>query len=137
MGLISCPECNREVSDVAANCPGCGYPISQNSPRAQSQPFAAPPYYSPPQQTTRPYQPMPPTYMAQAILVTLFCCLPFGIVAIVKAASVSTSYGRGDYELAKRQSDEAWSWVANSMITWLALFAIYIVVVIIASVGSR
>jgi len=28
MSLIICPECGREVSTLAASCPGCGYPIS-------------------------------------------------------------------------------------------------------------
>ena len=28
MALISCPECSREVSDQAAACPHCGYPLS-------------------------------------------------------------------------------------------------------------
>ncbi len=27
MALIRCPECNREISDKAENCPGCGYPL--------------------------------------------------------------------------------------------------------------
>jgi len=27
MGLIKCPECGRQVSDQAAACPQCGYPI--------------------------------------------------------------------------------------------------------------
>ena len=27
MALIRCPECNREISDQAAACPGCGYPL--------------------------------------------------------------------------------------------------------------
>jgi len=27
MALIHCPECNREVSDQAPVCPGCGYPL--------------------------------------------------------------------------------------------------------------
>ncbi len=25
--LIRCPECSRSISDQAAACPGCGYPI--------------------------------------------------------------------------------------------------------------
>lgn len=28
MALITCPECNGQVSDKAAACPHCGYPIS-------------------------------------------------------------------------------------------------------------
>lgn len=31
----------------------------------------------------------PPDYMAYAIIVTLFCCLPFGIIAIMRSSSVS------------------------------------------------
>lgn len=29
MALITCPECGKEVSDTANNCPNCGYPIAQ------------------------------------------------------------------------------------------------------------
>jgi hypothetical protein len=28
MALITCPECRRSVSDRAAACPQCGYPIN-------------------------------------------------------------------------------------------------------------
>ena len=38
-----------------------------------------------------------PNYLVQAILTTLFCCLPFGIVAIVYAAQVNTKIEAGDY----------------------------------------
>jgi len=27
MSLMNCPECNREVSSQAGNCPHCGYPL--------------------------------------------------------------------------------------------------------------
>ena len=27
MALIRCPECDREVSDIAKNCPHCGFPL--------------------------------------------------------------------------------------------------------------
>lgn len=27
MAIIKCPECNKDVSDKAANCPSCGSPI--------------------------------------------------------------------------------------------------------------
>lgn len=32
MAMIKCPECGRMVSDMAASCPNCGYPISKHSP---------------------------------------------------------------------------------------------------------
>lgn len=31
MALIRCPECNREISDKATACPGCGYPLKDNT----------------------------------------------------------------------------------------------------------
>ena len=34
MALIRCPECNREISDKATACPGCGYPL--NSPSQET-----------------------------------------------------------------------------------------------------
>lgn len=42
MALISCPECQREVSDKAPACPGCGYPMpGMGAP--QLQPPGGPP----------------------------------------------------------------------------------------------
>lgn len=29
MALVKCPECNKEVSDQAHNCPHCGYPLKK------------------------------------------------------------------------------------------------------------
>lgn len=29
MALVKCPECGREVSNKAASCPGCGYPVEK------------------------------------------------------------------------------------------------------------
>src|SRR5215472_9280285 len=37
MALISCPECHSRVSDRAASCPKCGYPLGQAQ---QGQSFA-------------------------------------------------------------------------------------------------
>lgn len=55
-----------------------------------------------------------PNYLVQAILCTLFCCLPFGIVAIVFAAQVNGKLAAGDYHGAVSCSDSArmWCWVS-------------------------
>ena len=29
MALINCPECGKQVSDVAQTCPDCGFPIRE------------------------------------------------------------------------------------------------------------
>src|SRR6266481_3756496 len=58
------------------------------------------------------YQPRPnvPTYLVPAILSTLFCCLPFGIVAIVFAAQVGSRLNAGDVAGAQRASANARTW---------------------------
>jgi TM2 domain-containing membrane protein YozV len=32
MPLVTCPECDRQISDRAASCPHCGYPLRQPAP---------------------------------------------------------------------------------------------------------
>ena len=39
MALISCPECNNQVSDAAASCPSCGHPMqAQAAPQTEARP---------------------------------------------------------------------------------------------------
>lgn len=34
MALVYCPECNKEISDTAKNCPGCGFVmVKSESPK--------------------------------------------------------------------------------------------------------
>lgn len=61
----------------------------------------------------------PPTYLAWSILVTVLCCLPFGVVAIIKSCAVTTSYNRGDYESALKNSKEAQTWTIVSVVLGL------------------
>jgi hypothetical protein len=55
-----------------------------------------------------------PNYLVHAILCTVFCCLPFGIVGIVYAAQVNGKLAAGDYQGAIMASDSArtWCWVS-------------------------
>lgn len=58
--------------------------------------------------------PKPGNNLAPAILVTLFCCLPFGIASIVFASQVDTKYATGDYAGAQAAADRSkfWMWWA-------------------------
>ena len=38
MALVNCSECNREVSDSAASCPGCGHPIVVTQSKSNDKP---------------------------------------------------------------------------------------------------
>ena len=112
--------------------PGSGYPPPQ--PGYQQPGYQPPGYYQQPGYG-RPMGPKPANYLVQAILTTLFCCLPFGIVSIVYAAQVDSKYNGGDYAgaLAASKNAKTWAWVSFGI--GLAVIAGYVILVAIA-VGS-
>lgn len=71
---------------------------------------------TPPQ---NPAPPMPKNYLVWAVVITLLCCMPAGIVAIVFAAQVSQRYYAGDYEAAERYSRRAQIWIIVSFVLGL------------------
>ena len=38
MALIECPECKKEISDKAKECPHCGYPIVKKEEKKKEEP---------------------------------------------------------------------------------------------------
>ena len=90
-------------------------PPSQQPPSYQPQPGYGP------QQPYGAQPPMPDTYMVWAILATLLCCLPFGIVSIVKASQVSSLYNQGRYQEAVAASEAAKKWAIWSAIVGVVL----------------
>ena len=73
-------------------------------------------------------KPCPDNYLVYAILTTLFCCLPFGIAGIVKAAQVSTKYQAGDYEGAVQASADAKKWSQTALICGIVWSAICFII---------
>lgn len=69
----------------------------------------------------------PKTWLAESILVTLFCCLPFGIVGIVHAAKVESAFNSGDYDGADRASAEAKKWTMIGFWIGVVLIALYFI----------
>jgi ABC-type multidrug transport system permease subunit len=55
--------------------------------------------------------PRPDNNLVGAILSTLCCCLPFGIVSIVYAAQVNTKYSVGDYGGAAESAAKSKTWM--------------------------
>ncbi len=66
-------------------------------------------------------------HLALAILTTLFCCLPFGIVSIVYAVQVNSALAARNYELAKINSEKAKYWGMVSLWIGLAINAISVI----------
>jgi len=71
----------------------------------------------------------PSSHLVFAILTTLFCCLPLGIVSIVKASQVSGLWAQGNYAGAVAASNSARTWAMWSAIVGIAIFVIYGVLV--------
>ena len=71
------------------------------------------------------------THMAWSVIVTLFCCLPIGIVAIVNASKVSGALASGDYAEAERLAGEAKKWADWAFALGLVLGFVYFMTAII------
>ena len=65
--------------------------------------------------------------MVKAILTTLFCCLPFGIVSIIKSAEVNGKVASGDIDGAKISAAEANKWANIAIIIGLVIAVLYVV----------
>ncbi|MEL1265473.1 CD225/dispanin family protein [Pseudoxanthomonas putridarboris] len=85
-----------------------------------------------------PSQPAPyiPNHLVWAILSTLFCCLPFGVVSIVFAAQVDGKRMAGDIAGAQESSRKAKLWAIVSAATALVPITLYLLFVsVIGGVG--
>ena len=76
----------------------------------------------------------PPNYLVWAIITTILCCLPFGVVSIIYAAQVNSKWQTGDFEGAKISSKNAkiWAWVAFGVgvgvyLLWIILAALGVI----------
>ena len=79
----------------------------------------------------------PDNKLVWSILVTLFCCLPFGIVAIIKSAEVNSKWSAGDVAGANQSAADAGKWIKWSVIAGVLVAVIYLVfVVLLGSLAS-
>lgn len=113
-------------------------PNEDPAPYGYSRPYAPQPAPQPhpqPEIPTHPQvrEPMPPTYLLWAILATICCCVPAGIVAIVFASQVSSKYFARDYEGARRASRKAEIWIIASIVAGVIFGALYVPMMLMQS----
>jgi hypothetical protein len=89
-----CVHCGAERADNASACAQCGKSI---------------PHFAPPEAV--------PNYLVQSILVTLCCCLPLGVVAVIYSAQVNTKLAAGDVAGARASAARARTWAIVALIT--------------------
>ena len=125
-------NCGVSFHTQAVICIKCGVNLENRSQSfvqntvTQSQPNQSSDLF-PPQ--------LPKTWLAESILATLFCCLPFGIVGIINASKIQSHFNAGNYDAAQRASDEAKKWTMISF--WIGIIGALIwILVYVAALTS-
>ena len=76
------------------------------------------------QQPAWPGRREPDNYLVWAILCTVLCCLPLGIVSIVYSTKVSELWAQGRYAEAQSAADNAKKWAIIGAIVGAVFYAI-------------
>lgn len=76
----------------------------------------------------KPMMRKPDNHMVLAILTTICCCLPLGIVGIVKASKVNDYYYMQQYQMAQQAADDAKKYSLIGVGVGLAIEIIYIII---------
>lgn len=85
------------------------------------------------------FGPPPDNNLVWGILTTILCCLPLGVVSIIKASQVNSLWAQGQFDAARRSADDAKKWAIWSVVASVAVWAVVVVfyiVVLAAAVSS-
>ena len=121
-----CPQCGSQNADDATFCVRCGRDLRPGAPAITPSAVSAPGGVAPVS-----------NYLVPAILVTVLCCLPTGIAAIIYAAQVNTKLAAGDAAGAQEASrkPKMWCWISGG--AGLAVGIIYCIITILAVTFQR
>lgn len=82
-----------------------------------------------------------PNYLIPAILSTIFCCLPLGVVSIIFATQVNSKVAAGDIAGAMEASKKAKMFmfiaVGLGVLTYVCVIVMWIFVFGMAAIGSN
>ncbi|XP_039317358.1 proline rich transmembrane protein 1B isoform X2 [Saimiri boliviensis] len=116
------------------------YPAAPTPPALFPSPagaaFPFPVYNGPmagvPGPATVEHRPLPKDYMMESVLVTLFCCLLTGLIAIVYSHETRAALGRGDLAQAEAASRKARSLVLFSLLFGVFVSTSWVIYVVVA-----
>lgn len=78
------------------------------------------------------YKAPPKTWFVESILVTIFCCMPFGVVGLVYAIQVRSMIEIGRLDLAEKFSKQAKIWTVISFFIGLCFVFVWVLLVILS-----
>lgn len=81
---------------------------------------------------------MPKTWMVESILVTILCCLPFGIMGIIHASKIESLHQNKLFEEAIYHSNQAKKWAFRGFFCGIIIGILYLTfpLVTIFSIGN-
>ena len=80
--------------------------------------------------------PPPDNNLVWAILTTVFCCLPLGVVAIIKSTQVSGLWAQGQFDAARKSADDAKKFSMWAAIAGVSVIVLYIIFIVIVGIGT-
>lgn len=95
-----CTNCGNELGPRASACGNCGQEVQIFSPPAHL-----------------------PNYLVPSIAVTLCCCFPVGIVAVIYSAQVNSKLAAGDVAGAQAASKSAKTWTIIALVAGIVTAA--------------
>jgi hypothetical protein len=78
----------------------------------------------------------PKNWLVESILVTLLCCLPFGIVGIINATKVESLWNAGQRNEALKASQEAAKWVKIAFFSGIVVIGLYLLMMVFGVLTS-
>jgi len=135
--MAFCSSCGKELVPEVKFCPECGASVSEGAVEG----LAALRQREPSVETPAPASaharedrtPRIDNHLAKAIIATLLCCMPFGIIAIVHASSVDGKVHAGDLNGARLASRKANDWGNYAIISGFIVAALYCVFMVFAA----
>jgi len=79
----------------------------------------------------------PDNNLVWAIVSTILCCWPLGIVSIIKSTKVNTLWIQGDYSGAQKSANDAKKWAIYSAVGAVLFWVIYIAFMVVLGVASN
>jgi hypothetical protein len=138
-------SCGAANTDHSTFCHFCGQQLDEPpepvapAPWPEPRAYGPPPGYGPyppPWAMGRPQGPRPPDHLVWAILATVLCCMPLGVVSIVYAAKVESLWISGNQRGAVEASEKAKNWaIASAAISFL-IPVIWLLILVLSEAAS-
>ena len=122
-----CTKCGAQNSDASVRCEKCG------------EVLPAPVVAQAGEESNNAAANMPPVnnYLVPAILSTVCCCQPFGIVSIIYASQVTKKINEGNYQGAVESSKKAKFWFILAIVLGLIGNVVGIIIYIMFVVANN